>query len=704
MNSAVLDQTSYAAPPQKRRIRSPLTLRELLTPAFYYQKQAFLAFLLPVLAAAVAIFFAHTVYVAQSRLLILLGGDYVFKSSAADSASAQSFDRSQIVHAEMEILSSRGVRSDALKAIGLARVYPRLATMPDGLGKGVDQLERDLTIENIPTSNVIELKLKAEDRRVAADLLNKLVEVYQVRRSEVFKRADPTTVSVQRDILSQRLGQIEAQITDFSSRYGFGDYAQEFNAVQAQQSLLQGQLQSLDQQIATRSGRASQLSLLRQSTPQEIQVSTDRSRSTVMEGLMQNLITLQAQRREAAEKYRDGYPLIADLDGRIANVQAEMRQVPAQQVSVERRGLNPVHQQIDTELADSFGDVAGLRNGRAALTQSLGQVTARLDDLVRIGPEYRELMRARTVVESALQDLDRTVEDGGLANSTARSRANVRVIQPAEPPTRGKTGRTLMLLAGVAAGLAAAFATVVLASALSEVMVTPRDLEDKVGVPVLLSVPLNEATPQRRSGRLMPTRLSQDEGRLLLRLMSTLRHSGGSVMQVISAHEGEGVSNLTRDLVAIAVSGGMRKVLLLDIEPPEGRGAAAMFAAQGHDLIPISMERRTLQVGDSTLYVSAPIGAGGLKVEEAKWSTIIQAARTSFDLILIDSPAFERSSAGIEVAALADATLVVVEAELTRAAVARRLVEQIDDAGGQVIGAVLNKRSFYIPRWLYRSL
>ena len=53
---------------------------------------------------------------------------------------------------------------------------------------------------------------------------------------------------------------------------------------------------------------------------------------------------------------------------------------------------------------------------------------------------------------------------------------------------------------------------------------------------------------------------------------------------------------------------------------------------------------------------------------------------------------------------MADATLVVVEAELTRAAVARRLVEQIDDAGGQVIGAVLNKRSFYIPRWLYRSL
>lgn len=704
MSSAVLDQTSYAAPPSKRRIRTPFTVRELVTPAFYYKRQAILAFLLPVLAACVAIFFAHTVYVAQARLLILLGGDYVFKSSATETATAQSFDRSQIVLAEMEILRSRGVRSEALKAVGLSRVYPSLAAMPDGLGKGVDQLEKDLTITNIPTSNVVEMKLKARDRQVAADLLNKLIEVYQVRRSEVFKRADPTTVSVQRDVLSQRLSQIEAQITDFSTRYGFGDYTQEFNAVQAQQTLLQGQLQSLDQQIATRAGRASQLSILRKSTPQEVQVSTDRSRSTMMEGLMQNLIALQAQRREAAEKYREGYPLLADLDARIAAVQAEMRQVPTQQVSVERRGLNPVHQQIDTELADSSGDVAGLRNGRSALTRSLDQVTARLEELVRIGPEYRELMRARTVVEGALQDLDRTVEDGGIANSTARSRANVRVIQPAEPPIRGKTGRALMLAAGIAAGLAAAFATVVLASALSEVMVTPRDLEDKVGVPVLLSVALDDAGSPRRSGRLTPTRLSQDEGRLLLRVMSTLPHAGGGVMQLISAHEGEGVSNLTRDLAAIAVSGGMRKVLLLDIEPPDGKGAAAMFAAQGHDLVPVSSERRTYQVGDTTLFVSAPIGAGGLKVEEAKWGKIIQAARSSFDLILIDSPAFERSSAGIEVAALADATLVVVEAEVTRAAVARRLVDQVDDAGGQVLGAVLNKRSFYIPRWLYRSL
>ena len=702
MNTAVLDQPPYAAQPQKRRLRSPLTLRELVTPAFYYLPQAMLAFLIPVILAVVAAFLAHTVYTTQARLLILLGGDYVFKNSAADPGSAQAFDRSQIVHAEMEILGARALRVEALKRVGLSRIYPKISVTPQGFAKAADLLEKDLTISNIPTSNVVELSLKARDPQVAADLLNKLVEVYLERRSEVFKRADSGSVSVERQTLNQRLSQIESQVTDFSTRYGFGDYTQEFNAVQAQQSVLQAQLQALDQQIATRAGRASQLSALKRTTPREVQISSDQARSSQLDGLTQSLIALQTQRREAAEKYRDGFPLITELDSRIADVQAQIRQAPERQVSLERRGLNPVHQQIDTELADSSGDVAGLRNGRDALVRSLGQLNTRLAELVRIGPQYRELIRARGVIESAVDDLARTAEDAGLANSTSRTRANVRVIQAADPPLKGKTGRALLLAAGVVVGLGAAFATVVLASALSEAMVTPRDLEEKLGVPALLAVGNSPAKPT--SGRLTPTFMTQDDGRLLLRLVSTLPQSGGKVLQLIAAHEGEGVSTLARDLAVIAVSGGMRRVLLVDIEPPKGVGAAAVFASAGHKLHPVTDERRTLRVGDSTLFVSAPIGAGGLKVEPAKWGRIISAARANFDLILLDSPALQRSSAGIEVAALADISLVVVEAEATRAAVARRLVEQVEDAEGRVIGAVLNKRRYHIPRWLYRAL
>ena len=72
--------------------------------------------------------------------------------------------------------------------------------------------------------------------------------------------------------------------------------------------------------------------------------------------------------------------------------------------------------------------------------------------------------------------------------------------------------------------------------------------------------------------------------------------------------------------------------------------------------------------------------------------------------MLIDAPSLQRSSAGIEVAGLADLAIVVVEAEATRVAVAKRLVERLESAGGQVVGAILNKRAFYIPRFIYAAL
>ena len=704
MTSAVLDHSSYAAPAPKRRLQSPLTLRELLTPIFYYKWQALLAFLIPVIIALVAVALAQPVFTAQTRLLTLLGGDYVFKGSGSDPGSAQAFDRSQIVHAEMEILGARALRVETLKAIGLQRVYPSFVGVPNGLEKAAEKLEKDLTVTNIPTSSVIELTFKARNAQVAADTLNKLVELYLQRRGDVFKRADTGAVSDQGSALTARLQDLEGQLTAFSNQYGFGDYAAEFSAIQTQQAVLQSQLQALDQQLATRAARATELSALKRVTPREVQISADRSRSTQLDAMTQSLVSLQAQRREAAEKYREGYPIITDLDARIADLQAQIRQAPTQQVSLERQGLNPVHQQIDTELVTSQGDVAGLRNGRQAIQKSLAEVEARLAELVRIGPEYRSLVRARDIVENAAQDLAKTSENAGVDNAVSRSRANVRVIQPADPPVKGKTGRFLLLAAGLGVGLAAAFATVVLASATSEIMVTPRDLEEKLGVPALMAVATRSEDFLPPGRRLMPSLLTPDDGRLLLRLINSMPRGTGRVMQLISAHDGEGVSSMVRDLAVIAASGGARRVLLLDIEPPPSRGAAAMLAAHGHRLGPMTAERRTMRVDDSSLYVSAPLGAGGIKVDEAKWAKIIGAARASFDLVLIDSPALHRSSAGIEVAEFADLALVVIEAEETRVAVARRLVERLESAGGRVIGAILNKRAFYIPRFIYASL
>jgi uncharacterized protein involved in exopolysaccharide biosynthesis/Mrp family chromosome partitioning ATPase len=704
MNSAVIaNDASYATEP-KRAPPSALTLRELLTPVFYYRRRALLAFLIPLALAVLACLFAHPVFVAQSRLLILLGGDYVFKGAPNDPGSSQSFDRAQIVHAEMEILSAPDLHADAIKAVGLARVYPGLADQPSGVELAANRLDKDLTIDNVPLSNVIELKLRNRDPKVAAQLLNKLVELYVERRREVFKRADPSSIAVQKDAIRQRLAALETQLTDFSTRYKLGDYAAELASVQTQQATLQSQIQALDQQIATRAGETSQLARRVQTTPPVVSLSTDSARSQQVDALTTTLLALQTERRDAAAKFRDGYPLIAALDQRIAAVQAQLRQAPARQNAVDHQGANPVRQTLETSLADVESQLAGLREGRQTLEASLAAVNARLEELVRIGPQYRELQRTRTVVEGAYNDLAKSAEDANVENSLSRSQANVRVIQSAEIPIKGESGRLILLAAGLALGCAAAFATVVLSAALSETMVAPGELEEKLRVPVLLAVNRSAEPGGRRrlkGGGVAPSVLSVEDGRLLLQLLSSVPAANGRVLQLIGAAGGEGVSTLVLDIAAIATARELRKVLVLDIEPPEGRGILGGLTARGHLATPTSEARRTFQIDDSNLFVSAPFGAGGEKVAEDRWAKAIDNARKTFDLVLIDSPALARSSAGIELAGLADMSLLVVEAEVTRAPVARRLIERTQSAGGAIIGAILNKRRFYIPRFIY---
>jgi len=117
-----------------------------------------------------------------------------------------------------------------------------------------------------------------------------------MQSKQLFKRADITTVSVQRDVLGD--GQpINTQITDFSTRYGFGGSPRSSTRLAAAISICRDDV-GPDPQIATGRDRPTQLSDYR-SRRRNSGVLDQVRLKTAMEGSMRNLIALQAQRREA---------------------------------------------------------------------------------------------------------------------------------------------------------------------------------------------------------------------------------------------------------------------------------------------------------------------------------------------------------------------------------------------------------------------
>lgn len=82
----------------------------------------------------------------------------------------------------------------------------------------------------------------------------------------------------------------------------------------------------------------------------------------------------------------------------------------------------------------------------------------------------------------------------------------------------------------------------------------------------------------------------------------------------------------------------------------------------------------------------------------------IQVLRTRFDVVLVDPLPARGNADALALAPVVHGTIVVVGAEETRWQVANTLKAKLENQGGRVLGAILNKRVHHIPSLLYKLL
>jgi protein-tyrosine kinase len=78
--------------------------------------------------------------------------------------------------------------------------------------------------------------------------------------------------------------------------------------------------------------------------------------------------------------------------------------------------------------------------------------------------------------------------------------------------------------------------------------------------------------------------------------------------------------------------------------------------------------------------------------------------RKEFEYVLVDVPPVALDSTSALLGPLTDGLVLVVEANSTRREVARRVKESLESAHVQLLGAVLNNRTFPIPEIIYRNI
>ena len=92
---------------------------------------------------------------------------------------------------------------------------------------------------------------------------------------------------------------------------------------------------------------------------------------------------------------------------------------------------------------------------------------------------------------------------------------------------------------------------------------------------------------------------------------------------------------------------------------------------------------------------------------EGSWNyrrDCIEQLRHKFDYVVIDCPSLSQSTDVLSLAPFVDGIILIIEAGKTRKGQVSQAERSIEDARGNLIGHVLNKRTYIIPDWLYNIL
>ena len=291
---------------------------------------------------------------------------------------------------------------------------------------------------------------------------------------------------------------------------------------------------------------------------------------------------------------------------------------------------------------------------------------------------------------------------------------NVEVAQAATVPTSPsspKTSRNTILgvLLGLLLGLGVAF----LLERLDRRIREPKDLEAVYGLPLLGVVPESSALSRSaKSKKSAGAALPAGEAEAFHLIRAHLRYFNVDrelrTLLIASAAPGDGKTTVARHLASAAARMGSR-VLLLEADLRRPTIALQLDISSGPGVADVLIDAVSLSEATQSVDLDLPRvdGAGarsfdvlvagsslppnpGELIESHAMETLLERAKSTYDLIVIDTPPLTAVSDAFPLLRKVDGVIIVGRVGRNRRDVAQRLHETLTGAGAPLLGVVAN--------------
>lgn len=401
---------------------------------------------------------------------------------------------------------------------------------------------------------------------------------------------------------------------------------------------------------------------------------------------------------------------------------AEMQPLPSQHVAAPRyeairaeEGLHAIEGQISAEedriIANLENDYAASRTNVTALKEQLKKLTGaggaeNPEGVAKLQEAQRVANANRQVYNSLLNKFKELEQSQTMLESEARIIENAHVPEQASFPRLthfliGSLGLGLFL------GLGGAFAAEHwLSDRMQSTFVTPMQLEQTLGLPMLASVPLLGVDDFEQKGhhldilQYVVANQFSHFAEALRYIRVGLRRTDGAkaakVFQITSALPAEGKSTLAATLALSSSLSGARVVLIdCDFRRPMTSKLFQLGKTEGlFDLLAGRAKWGEIANDHSSLTI-VPVGncdQGSLDlISSARMIEVLKFASEHYDLVFLDSPPILSVSDAAVISSIADQTILLIEWNKTDRDLVFQAIDCVHLNKGTVTGVVLNK-------------
>ena len=436
-------------------------------------------------------------YKAEARILVQSGREFQVATEKGNNppSGVPTITKQEIINSEVEILSSRDLTESVIKAVGLERIYPKIAGDGDPastrMNDAIKTFTRNFKVGAVTMSNIITLQYWHPDRNIAIEALQKLAHVYQQKHIEIFGNKRSGFLEQQTSDYEKQLEQVTQKITDLKNSQHLSDIVYEREELIQDRSDVEAKLRDLKAQSIEAHRTLDYYQQQLRSMPEL--VLTNQNSADAIETAKSRLLDLNTQLLQLKQRYANGNPdavgPIEDLENQIAQIKAFINDPMVNQQKAFGRNLTYDDGRLKLQNAEAA--VPAVDQKIALQTAEDNKILMRLQALDDGEASLEVLNREQGTLRELVHDYrDRYEEARSTEDLDKQNVISVNVIHAPESDERpDKPKHVLFAAVGFAAGLFSMGMAILYFLVYRESIITIESLERTLNLRVLGAVP-----------------------------------------------------------------------------------------------------------------------------------------------------------------------------------------------------------------------